>query len=172
MTATATRTVTWTMASGKIAEAVINVTRGIESRTAYADGDMVEISGKAVDRLTITVNVDGALVVETYDVPTVIAGTNDPLASKVEAIGGYSIIHKIVLKRDVHDQIMAAIEDARAEAGPAKEDNGDIANDVEIPTEAITAYYRYNGDADAAWDAEDEAACMLIRKYGGAIESR
>lgn len=170
MTATSTRKITWTMASGKTAEAIINVTRGIESRTAYADGDMVEISGMAVDRLTITVNVDGALVVEIYDAPTVILGTNDTLAAKVEAMGGYSIIGKIVLERDVHDRIMAAIADAQAEAGPLKADLTSGAY-VEIPDAAIAAYDRYDGDAEAAWEAEDAEACMLIREWGGAIEA-
>lgn len=42
---------------------------------------------------------------------------------------------------------------------------------VEVPAEAVAAYRRYRGDAERAWEAEDERAWGLIRQYADAIES-
>lgn len=43
---------------------------------------------------------------------------------------------------------------------------------AEVPPAAVAAYARYEGDADAAWEDEDEEACMLIREFGPAIEAQ
>jgi hypothetical protein len=41
---------------------------------------------------------------------------------------------------------------------------------IEVPESARVAYEKYRGDADSAWDASDESAWALIRKYSDAIE--
>lgn len=43
---------------------------------------------------------------------------------------------------------------------------------VAIPAEAIAAFRRFGGDAEAAWENADEGAASLIRQYGDAIEAQ
>jgi hypothetical protein len=44
---------------------------------------------------------------------------------------------------------------------------------VVVPPEALAAFQRFQGDADAAWESGDhEGAAALIRRYGDAIEAQ
>jgi len=41
-----------------------------------------------------------------------------------------------------------------------------------VPKEAVAAYVRYQGNADRAWENEDESAWSFIRSYAEAIEEQ
>jgi hypothetical protein len=43
---------------------------------------------------------------------------------------------------------------------------------VAIPPDAVAAFRRYRGDAESAWENEDESAAAMIRHYGAAIEAQ
>lgn len=68
----------------------------------------------------------------------------------------------------VEDHAAAVAEKAEPKAGDPAAD----LHAVEVPAAAVAAYVRYAGDADDAWEDEDEAACMLIREYAAAIEAQ
>ena len=56
----------------------------------------------------------------------------------------------------------AAVEAEQARLARLKE--------TRVPDDAIAAFRRHKGNADRAWEQDDERGCMLIRHYGEAIE--
>lgn len=70
---------------------------------------------------------------------------------------------------------MTVEDHAEATAPKAEQKADEPAVDLlsaKVPASAVVAYKRYQGDADAAWEDEDETACMLIREFGSAIEAQ
>lgn len=68
------------------------------------------------------------------------------------------------------DDYRAAIEALEAEVEPQTVREEAARPVVAVPAAAEEAYRRYDGDAEKAWEAEDEQAWGLIRKYSDAIE--
>lgn len=64
--------------------------------------------------------------------------------------------------------------DAARTAQHAERDTAHLAGlrAVAVPAEAIAAFRRYSGCAEAAWEDADEDAASLIRRYGNAIEAQ
>ena len=109
--------------------------------------------------------------------------------------GAYAKIENTMIRKEMYEAIMNTVTEIRAEMAASeesKEYNETVAaieekeNAVarkeaveyeelineEIPAAAIAAYNEYDGDADAAWEEEDETAWALIRKYERAIEAQ
>jgi len=61
---------------------------------------------------------------------------------------------------------------ARIAARDEQQKRRDAVRATVVPSEAVAAYNRYNGNADRAWEVEDESAWSLIRSYSEAIEDQ
>jgi hypothetical protein len=187
---TSTKSIKWNLASGKAVEVKIEVTREMTDDVAYADGWNVDLGKKLYENTDIKVYIDDKFYENSFE-PSVAV---EPMwcedwVKKIADMGGYAIIaHNIVIKKAIYDEIMTAIAEAKAEvsADPevaehdakesliAAQEAAKIAEikAVEIPAAAISAYNRYHGNAETAWENEDETAWALINKWSPYIEAQ
>jgi hypothetical protein len=190
------KTVTWTLKDGRTATAVIEVVREMADNIAYADGWNINLGKEKHESMTIEVKINGKFVDRTYQEPRVVSVENyfgADFVKKVKAMGGYArLTDKVIIKEDIYNEIMAAIEAAVNEADQDQEYAEKIVEEkkinevkaaeqearakelkaTEIPTYAISAYDTYKGDAVAAWENEDEQAWATIRKWAPYIEAQ
>ncbi len=191
-----TKVVSWRLGGGRQAEAEIKVTRAMVADTAYADGLNVDLGKKPVELLSIVVKIDGKYIERTSAKPEVVEDENvwgKDFVARVKGLGCYArLTHRIVIKENVYNDIMAAIEEATEEASqdtqykayiegeraaeeaarPAREARERELAETPIPEAAMNAYNRYHGNSEAAWGAEDETAWALIRRWAPYIEAR
>jgi hypothetical protein len=191
-----TKIVTWTAKDGRQAEVTIIATREMRTETAYADGWNIDLGKKPYEELRITLAVDGKRIEYAHQAPVVISEENyykKDYVAKVKAAGGYARLgDNVIIKEDIYNEIIKAIEEATTEANhdeeyaahieakkvaeeaarPAKEAKEKELKETEIPAEAIKAYNHYHGSADKAWEDENETAWALIRKWTPYIEAQ
>jgi hypothetical protein len=87
---------------------------------AYADGWNINLGKEAYENLEITITVDGKYYARTNCEPSVVDERyyGKEFAAKVKNDGGYAILaQKVLLKKEIYDNVMAAIAEATAEAG-------------------------------------------------------
>lgn len=182
------RLVKWTLSNGSNIEAKIEVERAMEDDIAYSDGWNMNLGKKPVETMKISVYIDSKFTTDTYNKPVaVVTGNfNTEYANKITKMGGYALLaNKIVLKENVYNDIMNAIEEAISEAEQDEEykvykENKTIEDnkkketeearltelkETKIPEMAIKAYKHYKGNAEAAWEDENETAWALIKKW-------
>lgn len=189
-----TKIVKWMLSSGKAIEAQITVTREMTEDIAYSDGWNVDLGKKPFENEKINVYIDGKFY-GSDDKPSVVKAPywGEDTIKKVKAANGYALIaSNVVVSKENYDMIIAAMEDAINEASkdeeytayidgkkateeavrPAKEAAEKELKETEIPVEAVKAYNQYHGDAEKAWENENETAWALIRKWSPYIEAQ
>jgi len=88
------------------------------------------------------------------------------------ALGAFAEVWVASISRERLEEIRAQ-QQADAEASRAKKEAREKElRETPIPQEALSAYRHYHGDADAAWENEDEAAWALIEKWTPYIEAQ
>ena len=190
-----TKVILWKLGDGRQAEAQIKVTRQMVNEIAFADGLNVDLGKRPVELLSIVVKIDGKYVERTTNPPSIVEDENvwgKDFVAKVKGLGCYArLTHRIVIKENVYNEIMNAIAEATEEAGqdpeyrayaeaqkaaeesarPAKEAEERELAETPIPEAAMNAYNHYHGNPESAWEAEDETAWALIRKWAPYIEA-
>lgn len=190
------KTVNWETADGRQIEVRIEVIREMQEETAYADGWNVGLGKKKYESLHLEVIIAGKFVTRSYQEPSVVVGSEffgKDYIAKVESLGGYAVINnKIVLTKERYEEIMKAITEATDEAEQdeaykvqaatekaAEEEKTAISEarekelkETEIPQRAVNAYDQYHGDAEEAWEDENETAWALIREWTPYIEAQ
>ncbi len=115
---TSLKSVKWTLGDGRKAEAKIEVKREVNDDISYADGWNINLGKKTYEAIMIKVMVDGKQIANSYNAPSI---TNN---DKITKMGGYAIINStnmVVLKKEVYENIMAAIAEAMTEANQDEE---------------------------------------------------
>jgi len=70
------------------------------------------------------------------------------------------------------DALAADAQIKRAEREAASARRADTLRSTPIPSSALAAYDRYDGNADRAWEAGDESACFAIKHWAPYIEAQ
>jgi len=114
----ATKMVTWTTKDGKQAEAEIVKTRLVCDDISYADGDNINLGRKVVDRLEITLRVNGAVQARDTYKPSILTKENygNGVYEKLVTAGAYARLGNVYISEVDYNAIVAAIAEADAEA--------------------------------------------------------
>lgn len=88
------------------------------------------------------------------------------------ALGAFATVYVASIRREQLEQIKATqnkitVKKAETQAARQKE-----LTETVIPQDALDAYEEYKGDAEVAWEAEDETAWALINKWTPYIETQ
>ena len=133
--ANSVKSVKWLSQSGSEIEAVITVTKKVVELTSYADGWNIPIGSEIEKTMTVKIMINGKLHSEETQMPKVIETGNYMESTKADmrAKGAYAYItDTIVTNKEHYNEIMTAIEEAKAEAEAAF-----IAENTEAAAEEI-----------------------------------
>ena len=132
--ANSVKSVKWLSQSGSEIEAVITVTKKVVELTSYADGWNIPIGSEIEKTMTVKIMINGKLHSEETQMPKVIETGNYMESTKADmrAKGAYAYItDTIVTNKEHYNEIMTAIEEAKAEVEAAF-----IAENTEAAAEA------------------------------------
>lgn len=88
------------------------------------------------------------------------------------ALGSFARIYVVSIAKTEFDQIKKEQETKKTADQSRKEARQKELAETVIPPQALAAYNDYAGDADKAWENEDEAAWALIERWTPYIEAQ
>jgi len=88
------------------------------------------------------------------------------------ALGAFAEIWIASIDRNKLEEIRTRNQKAAKDKAAAKEARRKELMEAEIPQCAIEDYNRYKGDAEKAWEAQDEGAWAMIEKWAPYIEAQ
>ena len=113
----AIRMVSWKTRDGKDATVEIIKIREVRDNISYADGWNINLGKETVDRLEITVRINGKEVTRDYGKPCIVTrNTHFKTYDKIKAAGGYAQIGNAYVNEENYNKVMTAIAEVEAEA--------------------------------------------------------
>ena len=181
---TKTSKISFKSVKGAQFEAIIEFTREVQDNINYADGWNVNLGKELYENVEIKIYTGDKYVTSNSEhisnLDNMLSG--DRYIKALKCIGAYAMLGSgnklIAISKDVYNQIISTIAELKSEAAVVEiaehvaNKTVETKSTVKIPQEAIEAYNEYKGDANKAWEAEDEKAWALINKLAPYIEAQ